>query len=254
MLWRRRPTLKEFSCEIQSHLVNEADRLRAEGLTAEEAAAAARRAFGNVTAVEERFYETGRWARLAHLDRDLRYAARMLARSPGFTAIAVLTLALGIGANAAIFSLVNAVLLRPLSFADPGRLVMVWEETSMFRVRDSPPALGNAMDWKARNRVFQEVGIADKATFRLAGEPQAEQARGAIFTAGVLRTLGVQPILGRNFADEDDRPGAPKTVLLSHSLWQRRFAGERDIVGRTMTVGGEPYRILGVMPAPFRFP
>ncbi len=254
-MWRRkRPDLKEFASEIASHLVNEADRLQEEGLGPQEATAAARRAFGNVTAAEERYYEAGRWVWMDHLGRDLRYALRMLVRSPGFAAVAILTLALGIGANTAIFSLIDAVLLRPLPFADPERLVLVWDDSSRFNIRDSPPSLADAMDWKARNRVFQECGIVDVATFRIAGRDRAEQVRGAIFTSGVLRALGVQPILGRNFREEDDRPGAPKTVLVSYSLWQQRFAADPNVAGQTMMIDGAPRTILGVMPAEFRFP
>jgi predicted permease len=254
-MFRRRRNVEEFVSEIESHLVNEADRLESEGLSREAAIAAARRAFGNVTAAQERFYETGRWIWVDHLLRDLRYALRMLGRSPGFTVIAVLTLAFGIGANSAIFSLVNAVLLRPLPFADPDRLVMVWEETSILNLHDSWAALGNAMDWKARNHVFQDAGIIDHwPRYKLSVDDRPELVQGAIITSGLTRTLGVQPILGRAFADEDDRPGAAKSLLLGHALWQQRFAGDPDIAGRKVMVDGQPYTVRGVMPAGFRFP
>ena len=254
-MFGRRRRVQEFASEIQSHLANEADRLESEGLSHQEALAAARRAFGNITKAEERFYEAGRWLWMDHLALDLRYALRMLGRSPGFTFIAVLTLALGIGVNSAVFSLVNAVLLRPLPFADPDRLVMVWEETSILNLHDSWAALGNAMDWKARNHVFSDAGIIDHwPRYKLSVDDRPELVQGAIITSGLMPALGVQPILGRSFSEEDDHPGAAKSLLLGHGLWQQRFAGDPGIVGQKVSLNGEPYAVLGVMPAGFRFP
>ena len=254
-MFRRPRKIDEFASEIQSHLANEADRLESGGLSRKEALAAARRAFGNVTKAEERFYEAGRWLWLDHLARDLRYAFRMLGRSPGFTAIAVLTLALGIGANSAIFSLVNAVLLRPLPFPEPDRLVLVWEETNILNLHDSWASMGNAMDWKARNHVFQDAAIIDHwPRYRLTLEDRPELVQGAIVTSGLTRTLGVQPILGRSFSEEDDRPGAAKSAIIGHALWQQRFGGDPGIVGRKITLDNQPYTVIGVMPAGLRFP
>ncbi len=185
---------------------------------------------------------------------DFRHAARVLANSPGFTAAAVLMLALGIGANTAIFSLISAVFLRPLPFPDPGCLVAVWEDTKLFGLKNSPPSLGNYVDWRARNHVFENMGALEGASFRMTGDGEPEEVLGAVVSASLFATLGVRPMLGRAFLEEDDRPGAPATIILSHGLWTRRFGGDPAIVGMQIPVNGGKYTVLGVMPPGFRFP
>ncbi len=180
---------------------------------------------------------------------ELRYAARSLWKSPAFTAVAVLTLALGIGANTAVFSLLNAVLLRPLPYPDPARLVLVWESAPFFGLDDSPVSPANYADWKRRARSFEEMGALEIAGYRLAGEGQPEMLLGANVTSGLFRALGTRPLLGRIFQDDDDRPGASKTAILSESLWRRRFAADPGIVGKTVRLGEETHTIVGVIAA-----
>jgi putative ABC transport system permease protein len=191
---------------------------------------------------------------MTRLAQDLRYAWRTLRKSPVFAAVALVTLALGIGANTAIFTLINAALLRPLPFPGPERLALVWEDTSMFGLKDSPVALGNYVEWRARNRVFQQMGALEQRTFRLTGIGEAQQIQGSVVTASLLETLAVQPALGRLFREDEDRPGAPKTAILSDGLWRRGSGGDPGIVGRTVEVDDEKHVVVGVMPAGFRFP
>ena len=181
--------------------------------------------------------------------RDLRYAARMLAKSRGFTAVAVGTLALGIGANTAIFSLVSAVLLRPLPYADPASLVLVWESAPFFGVQDSPVSPANYADWKVRARSFQDIGALEITGYKLAGQGQAEFVHGAVVTAGLLRALGTRPLLGRIFRDDEDRPDAGKTAILGEALWRRSFGGDPQIIGKTIRLGDNRHTVVGVLAA-----
>src|SRR5882724_229142 len=187
------------------------------------------------------------------LFKDIRYGVRSLVKHPGFTAVAVITLALGIGANTAIFSVVNAVLLRPLSFKNPERLVMLWEEASFAGFPRNTPAAANYADWKALSHSFEDMAAIDEQNFSLTadGEPEYVSARGV--TANFFPLLGVQPLLGRAFLPEDDRPEANKVAILSYSLWQSRYGGERSIIGRDILLNGEPHTVVGVMPAGFQF-
>lgn len=191
---------------------------------------------------------------MSRLVQDLRYGWRTLRKSPVFTAVAMLTLALGIGANSAIFTLINAVLLRPLPFPEPERLVLVWEDTSMFGLKDSPVSIGNYVEWRAQNHVFQQMGALEQRTFRLTGTGEAQQIQGSIVTASLFQALAVQPALGRLFREDEDQPGTAKTVILSDGLWRREFGGDRAAVGRTAEINDEKYLIVGVMPAGSRFP
>jgi len=249
-LFQRRRFDRELAEEMQHHL----DLKAQAGGGTEEARYAAQRQFGNTLLLREISRETWGWRWMETLIQDVKYGFRILRKNPGFTTVAVVALALGIGANTAIFSLMNGVLLPPLPFPDPERLVLVWEETSIFGLRDSPASMGNFMEWRARNRVFQDMGTLDNSSYQLTGDGTPEQVNGAIIMAGFLHALGVQPLLGRAFTGQDDQPGAAKSVLLSHSLWQQRFGGDRDVVGRTMILDNERYTIAGVMPANFRFP
>ncbi len=184
--------------------------------------------------------------------QDLRYGARMLRKQPGFTSIAIITLALGIGANTAIFSVVNAVLLRALPVAEPDRLVMVYEAN---RGSDrGSVAPGNYLTWKAQQSVFEEIGAFHPQNFTLAGNDGAEMLEGVRVTANLFGLLRAVPSLGRAFTSEEDRPGRERVVILSHGLWQRRFGGAQDIVGQSVTLDDKPCAIVGVMPKDFGFP
>jgi putative ABC transport system permease protein len=186
--------------------------------------------------------------------QDLRQAVRVLVKNPGFALVAMLTLALGIGANTAIFSVVDAVLLRPLPYPDPGRLVVVWEanpEKQAPRMYAAPP---NLRDWRERSRSFDRLGAFTARSYTASGDGEAEQIHGVRVTEDTLAALGVAPMLGRGFSAEDDRPGAAPVAIVSHGLWQRRFGGDPSIVGRTVALDGRSYTLVGVMPQRFRFP
>jgi putative ABC transport system permease protein len=187
------------------------------------------------------------------LIQDLRYGRRGLLKSPGFTVVAVLSLALGIGANAAIFSLVNAVLLEPLPYHESDRLVMVWEDASSAGFPRNLPAPANFADWKAQNRVFQSVAALDWREFNLTGDPRPERVIAYGVSADFFPLLGVKPELGRVFLPEEDQPGANKVAVLSHKFWYRRFGGERGIIGKDILLNGEKHKVIGVMPAGFQF-
>ena len=182
------------------------------------------------------------------MTRDIRYAFRSLGRTPGFTAAAVLTLALGIGATTSIFAVVNGVLLRPLRYPKPDRLISVVQR----HVRSGPElaTLPDYNDWRQSSRL-QEIGGAWGITFNLTAIDEPERLRGALATGSLFPTLGTSPVLGRVFTDADTDP---QLVVLSHSLWQRRFAGDRGVIGRKVALNGRPHTVIGVMPAGFAFP
>jgi putative ABC transport system permease protein len=185
--------------------------------------------------------------------QDIRYGLRVLAQRPGFTAIAVLTLALGIGANTAIFSLVNAVLVRPLKYRDAERLVMLWENATAAGFSRDTPAPANYFDWKAQQQSFDQMAATRQQTFDLTGDGEPEKLLGFGVESGFFDVLGVGPAAGRALLPEDDRAGAPHVAVISHGLWQRRFGGERSIVGREVLLNGEKYTVVGVMPRSFQF-
>ena len=190
----------------------------------------------------------------ADLLHDLRYAARLQRKNPGFTIVAVIALALGIGANTAIFSVVNTVLLRPLPYKDPERLVMVWEEATKQGYPRDTPAAANFVDWRDQNQVFEGMAAFADESFNLTGAGEPERLEGRRVSANLFPLLGVDPQIGRVFTAAEDQPGAQRVVLLSYSLWQGRFGGEPGIVGKSLTLNGESYIVVGVMPARFQFP
>lgn len=191
---------------------------------------------------------------IADLLHDLRYAARLQRKNPGFTIVAVIALALGIGANTAIFSVVNTVLLRPLPYRDPERLVMVWEDASKYGYPRDTPAAANFIDWRDQNQVFEGMAAIADSSFNLTGTGDPERLEGRRVSANLFQLLGVEPQVGRVFTAAEDQPGAQRVVLLSYALWQRRFGGDPNIVGQALTLNGESYVVVGVMPARFQFP
>jgi predicted permease len=254
MARRPGPSDEEFREEIEAHVVLETDRLIAEGLSPEDAAIAVRRTFGNITRVRERFYESRRLMWLEDLRQDTRFAFRSLRRSPGFMAVALLTLAIGLGANTAIFSVVNAVLLRPLAYSDPDHLILIEHPP----LGGSPPWLREA--WHARARTLADFAgfePSSSATVVAGNEPMPVDAARA--TANFFPLLGVTPALGRTFSDGDAQAGAPAVAVLSHSFWTRRLGGNPGVLGTTITLTdvattGEALVIVGVLHKDFRFP
>jgi putative ABC transport system permease protein len=180
--------------------------------------------------------------------QDLRYALRLLAKSPGFTAIAILTLALGIGANTAIFTVVNAVLLRPLEFRDPARLILVAEKTQYPTLSTS---YQNYVDWRDQSHSFESLEATRGATITLTGAGEPERLNLRMATAPLFPLLGVNAVIGRTFLAEEDRAGGAPVVLLSYGLWQRRFGGARDVLGKSVTLDSRPYTAIGVLPSGF---
>lgn len=186
--------------------------------------------------------------------QDLRYGARMLAKKPAFSLVAVITMALGIGANSAIFSVINAVLLTKLPVEEPDNMVMVYEANAVRGFNRGSVAPSNYLTWKGQQRVFEEIGAFINQSFAVMGNDGAEMVEGARFTANVFRLLRVSPSLGRTFTNEEDTPGSERVVILSHDFWQRRYGGAQDIAGQTITLDDRTYTIIGVMPQGFGFP
>jgi len=185
--------------------------------------------------------------------QDLRYGVRMLLKRPGFTFVAVLTLALGIGANTAIFSVVNAVVLRPLPFKDPERLVQVWETMPGADKRWVAP--GNFVDWQKQSQVFEQLSGYSNTAANLTGDGAVpERLTGAAVTANLFNTLGVEPVLGRPTAAEDVTQGDGRVVVLSYGLWQRRFGSDANVIGHNLLLDEKSYTVVGVMPKGFSFP
>jgi putative ABC transport system permease protein len=192
---------------------------------------------------------------IADLWQDLRFGARMLVKTPGFTLIAVLTLALGIGANTAIFSVVNAVLLRPLPFKDSERLVMVWNHGVAAAGGDRTPlAVADLLDLRAQSKSFAEIGALQYISYNYIGGQTPERLLGVGVTANFFSLLGVQPQLGRAFLPEEDKPGAPRVVLLSDGFWRKHFAADPQALGRTLNLNGATFTVIGVAPAALDFP
>jgi len=186
--------------------------------------------------------------------QDLRYGARMLMKKPGFTLIAVITLALGIGANTAIFSVVNAVLLRPLRYSDPNRLAQVWQNFPQSGANQVPISAPEFLDYKDQNRVFERMAAFRPQGFTLTSGGEPERVLGLRVSADLFPLLGVAPALGRAFLPEEDQLGGPRAVLLSHGFWQRRFGSDTALIGRSLALDGESFTVVGVMPPGFQFP
>lgn len=187
------------------------------------------------------------------LFQDIRYGFRGLLRNPGFAIIAVLSLALGIGANAAIFSLINAVLLRPLPYHEPDRLAMIWEDASFAGFPQNTPAPANYADWKAQNQTFEDMAALESRSFNLTGDGEPERVDACAVTANFFPMLGVKLALGRSFLPEEDKPDANSVVILSYRLWRQRYGGEYNIIGRDLLLNGRKHTVVGVTPAGFQF-
>jgi putative ABC transport system permease protein len=239
--------------ELRFHIDQQTEKNLRAGMTPAEARRQAFIKFGGVERIKESTRDEFRPALFEDFVRDLRYGARALGRAPGFTAVATLTLALGIGANTAIFSVVNTVLLKPLSYSEPDRLAFVWERnTAIGKDRDlvAPP---NYLDWKSQNSVFDALGAYRVNGFALTGAGEPESITAITASSSVFRVLGVDALLGRPFTDEEEAR-RDRVVLLRHDFWQRRFGGDRSLVGRSITLTGAAFTVVGVMPPSFRFP
>jgi predicted permease len=244
--WRRGDDL---NAEIASHLeMAKRDRID-RGDSADRAEHSARREFGNVALVQNVTREQWGWLWLEEFLQDLRYGARTLRKNPGFTAIAVLTLALGIGANTSLFSVVNGVLLNPLPYPNPEQLVTLHESKPNFKTGSI--SYPNFRDWQKDNHTFSAMAITRTYTFSLTGRGEAEQLRARFISSDFFSVLGVNPVIGRTFAQGEDEIGAPPQVIISAGLWKRKFGASPDVLGKPLTLDGKDYTIVGVTPAAF---
>ena len=242
---------QELSEELRAHLDLLTDQKVREGLAPEAARRAALLDVGGVEQVKERVREVRMGRPLEDLSQDLRYALRGLRKHRAFTALAVITLALGIGANTAIFTVINTVLLKPLPYDKPEQLVVVTETVS-----DRPFGVSyqNFVDWRSQNTVFENVtALRPRESFNLTGAGESERLQGRLVSANFLSTLGIKPVRGRDFLAEDDQPSATPVAIISHALWQRRFGGDETIIGKQLTLNGQQYTVIGITPANFRF-
>jgi putative ABC transport system permease protein len=253
-LFRRSSVEHELSAEVRSYI----DLLTAEniarGVSPDQARRAALIRAGGEEQLKEKVRDARTGAFLETLLRDLRYGVRMLLRAPGFTAIAVLTLALGIGANTAVFSLVYGVLLRPLPFPEADRLVMVAMRFAPQNLDFGPLSYADFLDWRAGNRAFEEPSIYTFNRFNITGSGDADQVPGASVSTGFFPTMRITPLAGRFFAPNEEGASSARLVVISEALWRRRFAGNLGAVGQVINLNGEPYTIIGVAPPSFRFP
>jgi predicted permease len=251
--WSRHDEIGE---EVRAHLQMAVQEGIERGESAAEAERNARREFGNELLIRETTREMWGWTRLELVLRDVRFALRQLRRNPVFTAVAILSLGLGVGANTAIFSIVKAMLLAPLPYPEGDRLVMVWEDVPRWDIPHNTPAPANFLDWRSQNHVFESMaafmgGVFGDVALTGAGDP--EQIHGAQVTSNFFRLLRVRPTLGSDFQENDDQAGA-RIAIISDSLWRRRFAASRDIIGRSITLNGNGYTIGGVMPPSSAYP
>ncbi len=242
---------RDIDEEIGSHLAEATEEYIRQGLSPAEARRAARRSFGGVTQTREVYRQMGSFMWLEDSWRDVRHGLRALSKSPAFTLAAAATLALAIGANTAMFSVLNAVVLRPLPYTSPERLAMLWTEDPTQNVREGRSALGDVERWRTGSRSFADIATFDAVSTTLAGAEGAEQIVGGSISPNLLSLLGVQPALGHGFSTEEAEQGQ-RLVVISHRFWQARFGGSNDAVGATIVLDGIPSQIVGILPAGFQ--
>ena len=248
-LFLRRKLERELEEEIRSHLDMQIEDNLRQGMSPEDARRAARLRFGGVEQVKEAYRDKSRLGWIENLWQDLRYGVRMLVKNPGFTLIVVITLALGIGANAALFSVVNGVLINPLPFPQPEQLVALNQRLP--NTGAGSISYPNFLDWQRENQSFSAMAVSRSSSFALIGAGEAERVRGRRCTANLFSVLGVKPVLGRDFAPSEDERGAAPVVIISAELWQRRFGASPDTPGKSLTVDDRDYTVVGVLPASF---
>jgi macrolide transport system ATP-binding/permease protein len=254
-LFTRRRRCDELSETIREHLDEKIADLMDDGMTREEAERSARRAFGNVTLIEERSREVWQWPTIESIWADAKFALRQLWKAPGFTLTAILTLSLGVAATLAIFQFVDSALIRPLPYVEPSRLVQVFE--SIHQAHRSMFSHENYLDMQRTNRAFSFIAAYDvRRNFVLQNASGALQVNGVGVTGGFFRTLGITPALGRDFnviAANEGLSAASAEVILSDTAWQKWFNGQSDVIGKAVTLNGESYTVIGVLPRSFQF-
>jgi len=252
-LWaigRSRQRDRAIDDEISGHLAEATEEYVRRGLSLEEARRAARRSFGGVTQAKEVYRQVRSFMWLEDVWRDSRHGLRTLRKSPAFTAAAAATLALAIGANTAMFSVLNAVLLRPLPYRAPEQLAMLWTEDPTQNLREGRSALWSVEQWRSQSQSFADMATFDSVSMTLAADDGAEQIVGASISPNLLPLLGIQPALGRSFS-ADEAEQQQRLVLISHRFWQARFGGSLDALGATLVLNGVPRQIVGILPADF---
>ena len=252
-LFRRKSMEAELDEELRAHVEHQVEKYIQSGLTREEAARRARLEFGGLDQVKEGCRDARGVNFIETLIQDVRYGLRMLRKNPGFTAVAVITLALGIGANTAIFSMVNAVVLRPLPYPHSDRLVWIREVIPALKAEATNGV--DYLDWRDQNQSLESMTAYDPSiSFNLTGRGTPLRVPAAMVSSSFFATFGVNPRLGRGFTAEEDRPNGPNVVILMNSLWQQYFGSDPNVLGQTLTLNAAPYTVVGVMPASFRFP
>jgi predicted permease len=251
-MFRHPRKTSDFNDEIESHLQLEIDTLKEQGLTEEEARARARQSFGNVTHAREQFYEAKRWLWWDHFWQDLRFGVRTVSRNPGFAAIAVATLALGIAVNATMFSMVSAFLLHPPPGRDPDSVVVITaiNPAGTFQPDVNPISAPNYMAWRESSKLFADTAAVENyRTVSLTVQKRSESLPSAAITPSYFNVLGVSPEVGRTFTAEEGQAGHDHVVILSHQLWERRFGADPSILWHAIRLNREDYDVVGVMPA-----
>ncbi|WP_254062176.1 ABC transporter permease [Acidobacterium sp. S8] len=256
MLFGRTQEDTRLADELEFHIEQQIAENVAAGMSAEEARHAALRIFGNPTLLREQARETWSWNWLDRLAHDLRQGIRTLTRTPGFAALAVLVMALGIGANVALLTVIRSVLMKPLPFKDADRLVRLFEADSKGRFQDNIVAGGTFGRWKQDSHSFEDMAVVKRTVYNLSGTSgQLPELMDAYFTSSsFFAMLGVQPVIGRSFTRAEDRPEGSATVVLAWGLWKRRFGGSPGILGKTILLDSKPYTVIGVLPAWFSYP
>jgi len=241
---------REMEEELRFHIKMREALNRASGLPPELAALEARRRFGNLAAIKEYCRDIRGGGLMDTLLADLRYGLRMLVRDPAFTVVAVITLALGIGANTAIFTVVNAVLLRPLPYRDAGKLVLVFETEP--ELPKAPVSGPDFVDWREQNTAFESMAAGGEEDANLTGTGDPGRVAIEPVSSGFFELLGAAPMLGRLFRPDEDHPGNDRVVILGSPLWKGQFGSDPDIVGKYISLDGESHQVVGVMPPEFR--
>jgi len=257
MLLHRSREVQRLDTELRFHLEQQTEENIASGMSPEDARHAARRAFGNPTRLGEQTRETWNWNRAGMVLQNMRISIRTLARTPGFAFISILVIAIGIGANVALFTVVRSVLLKPLPFKEPERLIRLYEHSVDDKFPYNMASGGIFAEWKKQSHSFSDLAIVSTlGEYNLsgAGGQLPERVRAVDCSWDLFPTLGVEPALGRGFTPEDDKQSASATVILSWGLWKRRFGGDPAILNQTIHINAKPYTVIGIMPSWFAYP
>src|SRR5581483_582559 len=251
-LFRRTETESELRAELNAHLEYATEKYIKQGMSPDQAKRRAALEFGGLEQITEECREARGVSHLEAIIQDIRYGVRMLIKNPVFTVVAVMTLALGIGANTAIFSVVNALLLRPLPYANPVQLVSIGEGEAQNQPSESVPG-AHYLEWVAHSQTLDQIAAFAPNETTLSGADGAEKLKVLLVSANFLPMLGVNPEIGRNFLSADDQPDVDGVAMISNGLWQRRFGSDKKTIGQTITLDNHTFTVIGVLPPDFHF-